>query len=221
MSSKPTKLSHATIVRGRHLHLRSRLSSFFRHLLRLLFHLGYFGPLVMGAMDSSFLFLPFGNDLLVIALTARHHEGYLLYVLSAACGSTLGVFVLDLAARKAGEEGLQKVAGKSRFEYLKRKIGESGTKAIAIGCLAPPPFPFTMVIAANSALGYPRKKLLTTVAIARAIRFLIIGYLAIRFGRIIIRIANSAGFRWTMMGFVVICIAGSVFSIWKWVKRGR
>ena len=78
-----------------------------------------------------------------------------------------------------------------------------------------------MAIAANSALGYPRKKLLTTVAIARAIRFLIIGYLAIRFGRIIIRIANSAGFRWTMMGFIVICIIGSVFSITKWVKRGR
>ena len=174
----------------------------------------------MGVMDSSFLFLPFGNDLLVVALTARHHEGYLGYVLSAVCGSTLGVFILDLAARKVGEAGVQKMTGKSRFEYLKRKIGENGAKAIALGCLAPPPFPFTMVIAANSALGYPRKKLLATVAGARAVRFLIIGYLAIRFGRVILRIANSTAFRWTMMGFIVICIAGSVVSISKWVRRG-
>lgn len=195
------------------------MSSFFRHLLRFLIHLGYFGPAVMGVMDSSFLFLPFGNDLLVVALTARHHQGYLLYVVSAVCGSTLGVFALDLVARKAGEEGVQKVTGKSRFESLKRKIGENGGKAIALGCLAPPPFPFTMVIAANSALGYPRNKLLATVAIARAIRFLILGYLAIRFGRIIIRIANSTGFRWTMMGFIVVCLIGSVFSISKWVRR--
>lgn len=174
----------------------------------------------MGLMDSSFLFLPFGNDLLVVGLVARHHEGYWLYVLSATCGSTLGVFLLDLAARKAGETGVQKVAGARRFEYLKRKIGENGGKAIAVGCLSPPPFPFTMLVATTSALGYPRRQLLAIVAATRAARFLILGYLAIRFGRTILRVANSAPFRWTMIGFVVLCIAGSVWSIRKWVKRG-
>jgi hypothetical protein len=33
---------------------------FLRPLLHFIFHLGYFGPLVMGALDSSFLILPFG-----------------------------------------------------------------------------------------------------------------------------------------------------------------
>jgi membrane protein YqaA with SNARE-associated domain len=74
-----------------------------RHLFAFLLQLGYFGPFVMGMMDSSFLFLPFGNDLLVAELVARHHDGYWLYVLSAACGSTTGVFLLDLVARRAGE----------------------------------------------------------------------------------------------------------------------
>src|SRR5690349_4468337 len=160
----------------------------------LLFRLGYFGPFLMGVLDSSFLFLPFGNDLLVVALVARHHEGYLLYVLSAVCGSTCGTFLLNFVARKAGEAGMQRVAGQSRFEYLKRKIGEKGGRAIVIGCLAPPPFPFTMVIATTSALGYPRKRLLTLVAVSRAARFLILGYLAIRFGRQILNIAKSQPF---------------------------
>ena len=66
-----------------------------------LFQLGYFGPLVMGVLDSSFLFLPFGNDLLVVGLIARHHQGFILYVLAAATGSMLGVLLLDLIARKA------------------------------------------------------------------------------------------------------------------------
>lgn len=175
----------------------------------------------MGIMDSSFLFLPFGNDLLVVGLVARHHEGFPIYVLSAVFGSTLGVFLLDLVARKGGEEGVQKVAGQRRFDYLKRKIGEKGGRALVVGCLAPPPFPFTMVVVVNSALGYPRSRLLWIVALSRAVRFVLLSLLAIRFGRAILRIANSAPFRWTMVGFIALCLIGSVFSVLKWVRRGK
>ena len=105
------------------------MSTFFRPLLRFLFHLGYAGPFFMGIMDSSFLFLPFGNDLLVVALVARHHDGLPFFVLSAVCGSTAGVFLLDLIARKGGEAGVQKVAGQRKFERLKRKVGEKGGRA--------------------------------------------------------------------------------------------
>ncbi len=175
----------------------------------------------MGVMDSSFLFLPFGNDLLVVGLVARNHSGFPFYVLSAVCGSTLGVFLLDLVARKGGEEGVQKIAGKKRFEYLKRKIGEKGGRALVVGCLAPPPFPFTMVVATTSALGYPRKRLLWTVALARGARFILLGFLAIKFGRAILRMANTPAFKWAMAGFILMCLIGSVFSILKWVRRGQ
>lgn len=172
----------------------------------------------MGVMDSSFLFLPFGNDLLVVAMVARNHGGWPFYVISAAAGSTLGVFLLDLLARKGGEAAVRKVAGRKRFEYLRRKIGERGGTAIVVGCLAPPPFPFTMVVAVNSALGYPRLRLLWTVAAARAVRFTILSLLAIKFDRTILRIANSDWFKWTMVGFSILCLVGSVFSILKWVR---
>ncbi|MBV8866711.1 MAG: hypothetical protein JO210_15060 [Acidobacteriaceae bacterium] len=197
------------------------MSKFFRPILHFLFHLGYFGPFVMGICDSSFLFLPFGNDLLVVALTARRHDGYLLYVLSAVLGSTLGVFFLDLIARRIGEAGVTRVAGQRRFEYLKRKIGQHGGKALVVGCLAPPPFPFTMVVAVNSALEYPRRRLLLIVAISRAVRFLILGALAIKFGRVIISIANSSGFKYFMYAFTALCLAGSVLSITTWVRKSR
>jgi membrane protein YqaA with SNARE-associated domain len=183
--------------------------------------MGYFGPLVMGVLDSSFLFLPFGNDLLVVSLVARHHQDFILYVLSAATGSTLGVLLLDLVARKAGEEGIQKVAGSKRFDYLKRKIGEKGGKALVLGSLAPPPFPFTMLVATNSVLGYPRSRLLWIVWLARALRFTIIGLLALKFGPAILRIINSSAFRWTMVAFIAICLVGSAFSIANWVRKSR
>jgi len=197
------------------------LSGFFHRFLRFLFHLHYFGPLVMGVMDSSFLFLPFGNDLLVVGLVAHNHQGWPFYVLSAVCGSTLGVFLLDLLARKGGEAGVQKVAGQRRFEYLKRKIGEKGGSTLALAGVAPPPFPFTMVVAVNSALGYPRQRLLWTVAGSRAVRFTILSMLAIKYGRTILRIGNSEGFKWAVIAFSVLCIVGSVFSILKWVRSSR
>jgi uncharacterized membrane protein YdjX (TVP38/TMEM64 family) len=197
------------------------LSTFFRQLLHILLQLGYFGPLIMGVLDSSFLFLPFGNDLLVVSLVARHHQGFIIYVLSAATGSTIGVLLLDLVARKAGEEGIQKVAGRKRFDYLKRKISEKGGRALVFGSLAPPPFPFTMLVATNSALGYPRSRLLWIVWMARAVRFTIIGLLALRFGRAILRTINSSVFRWTMVVFIAICIVGSGFSIANWIRKSR
>jgi len=173
----------------------------------------------MGVLDSSFLFLPFGNDLLVIALVARHHSNWPFYVLSAVCGSTAGVFLLDLVARHAGESGVQKITGPGRFNYLKRKIGEKGAVALVLGCLAPPPFPFTMAVATTSALGYPRAKLLAIVAASRAARFVVLSLLALKFGRTILHIMNTEAFRWTMIVFIAICIIGSVLSIANWIRR--
>ncbi len=196
------------------------MSTFFRPLLHFLLHLGYFGPFVMGVLDSSFLFLPFGNDLLIVALVARHHDAWPFYVVSAVCGSTLGVFLLDLVARSAGEAGVQKIAGHGQFEKLKRKIGQKGGRALVVGCLAPPPFPFTMVVATTSALGYPRLKLLGTVAISRAVRFVILSLLALKFGHAILRVMNTTAFKWTMVGFIALCVIGSIFSVMKWL-RGR
>jgi len=197
------------------------LQRFLHPLLHFLFHLGYFGPFVMGILDSSFLFLPFGNDLLVVALTARHHQGYLLYVLSAICGSMLGVYLLDLVARRLGEAGVTKVAGKRRFDYLKGKIDQHGGKVLTLACLAPPPFPFTMAVAVTSALEYPRKRLLAIVAASRGVRFLILGALAIKFGRVILRWADSATFKTFMYVFTAICILGSIYSIVNWVRKSR
>src|SRR5579872_4586681 len=125
---------------------------FFTPILRFVLSLGYFAPLVMGVLDSSFLVLPFGNDLLIVALVARGHRGAPWYVLFAACGSTLGVLLLALAARKLGEAGVRKMAGEKRYKKLRDRIGNRAGVAITIGSLAPPPFPFTVVIAAVAAL---------------------------------------------------------------------
>lgn len=193
----------------------------FRPVLLFLFHAGYLGPFLMGILDSSFLVLPFGNDLLVVGLVAHHPDGLPWYVLSAATGSTVGALFLGAVSRKFGEEGICKVAGKTRFERLKKHLGQRSGLAVAIGGLAPPPFPFTMAIAAASALGYPLWKMATINFFSRATRFVILGFLAIHFGPAVLRIARTPAFFWSMVVFIALCLAASVASIVHWVRSAR
>ena len=197
------------------------MKNFFAPLLHFLFHIGYFGPLVMGVMDSSFLILPFGNDLVVVGMVAQHRHGTPWYILSAAIGSTLGALVLALVAHKLGEEGIRRVAGDKQYDKLHNRIGAHAGPAVALAGLAPPPFPFTTVIAAAAAVDYPIWKILTVNFFARAVRFTILAILAIKFGSAVLRIAKSAPFQWTMIIFVVLCFAASGFSLVQWWRRSR
>ena len=194
---------------------------FLSGLLHFIFHLGYFGPVLMGTLDSSFLVLPFGNDLVVVGLVVHHRSDTAWYVLAAACGSTLGVLLLALVARKLGEEGIKKVAGERRFENLRRRVEKRAGLAVAAAGLAPPPFPFTVVIAVVAALGYPIWRIMISNFCARAVRFTVLAVLALKFGRAVLQIASSPAFEWTMIFFIALCVVASGFSLWSWWGKTR
>src|SRR5258708_13503956 len=112
------------------------------HLYNFFVRLGGLGLLGLGVLDSSFLFTPFGNDLLVIAMTANHRRLMPYYVVMAAAGSVLGCLVVDLFSRKGGEAGLEKRVSRRRLEYVKRRVRKNAGWAPPSAPLMPPPFPF-------------------------------------------------------------------------------
>ena len=141
------------------------------------------------------------------------------YVMKA--GSTLGALALAVVARRIGEDAIRRMAGEKRFNKLCGWIGGHAALSIAAGALAPPPFPYTLIIAAASALKYPLSRILVTNFLARAVRFALLAWLAVRFGGAVIRISQTAAFRWCMVGFVLLCLVGSGFSLWKWFHEHR
>jgi membrane protein YqaA with SNARE-associated domain len=157
----------------------------------------------------------------MVLLVAKHHDQLPVYVLGAATGSTIGVLLLDLVCRKGGEEGLKRLVKPKLLGYLKQQMKRHAAAALIVSCLAPPPFPFGASIAAASAFQYPRLRLLVLVLLARTIRFSLVGWAAIYFGRHILRIADSTAFMWFMGGFIVFCLVGSIVSIIHWVRIGR
>lgn len=190
----------------------SSIFAFFRRL-------GPLGLFLLGILDSSFLFLPFGNDLLLIAMVSsnRNSAVWILYVLLSSLGSVIGVFLIDLIMRKAGEEGLEKFVKPKKIERLKSKMEKHAGWAVFWATLIPPPFPFTAVVMTASALQSSRKNILIAVFFGRLLRFTIEALLAIFFGRQILKVLDSDVIDYFVYGFLIIAVVGSIFTVRKWL----
>jgi membrane protein YqaA with SNARE-associated domain len=189
---------------------------------RALFRAGGLGVLTLGAFDSSPLVVPLGNDLLVLALSARHHQRVVYYVIMATLGSLIGCLVTDWISRKS-ESGQKKLVSSKQLVNIRELVEKHAGWTLVVASLMPPPFPFTAIVAAAAAFRYPRSKLLSIVGAARFVRFSIEGALAIHYGRWIIKQAQSPLLDHVMIALIVISIGGSALAIYQWfeVQNGR
>lgn len=192
-------------------------------LVAVIWKLGGAGLLLLGVLDSSFLVAPLGNDLLVIAMTSHNRDvmHMLYYSFMSSVGSVLGVALIDVVVRGLGEAGLERHLPRKRLAYVKSKVKANAVWALILASIAPPPFPFTPFIVAASALQYPRKKLFTVVGFARMARFGALGVLALFFGRRILHWFEKPLVEGFFVGLLVVAIAGSIISVYGWVKRSR
>jgi membrane protein YqaA with SNARE-associated domain len=192
-------------------------------LLELPLKFGGPGLLALGILDSSFLFVPVGNDLLMVAMVARHPNAgtVLYYAAMATAGSVIGTLLIDVTIRPLGAKGLEKYLPRRRINRMKKKVEQNAAQAVAIACVAPPPFPFTAVIMAAAAFQYSIRKMLVTVGAARMVRFTALGLLAWRFGDRILRWAEYPVVQGLLIGLIAVSIVGSAISVYGWVRRSR
>jgi membrane protein YqaA with SNARE-associated domain len=196
------------------------LKSIIHIIARALFHAGGMGLLTLGAFDSSPLVVPFGNDLLVLALSARYHERVVYYVLMATLGSLIGCLATDWISRK-GQGQLKKFVSGKHLNFIQKQVEKHAAWTLVLASLMPPPFPFTAFVAAAAAFRYSRNKLLVFIGVGRLMRFSIEAALAMHYGRWIIRQAELPWLDDIMIALVVISIAGSVFSIYQWIEKSK
>jgi len=185
--------------------------------------MGLLGLFLMSALDSSFLVLPFGNDLLLIALVSANRDSliWIAYVTASALGSVVGVFFIDLIMRKAGETGLERFVSKKRIDKLKAKLENKAGITVFVATLIPPPFPFTPAVMTASALQSPRGQLLLAVFLGRLLRFGIEAVLALYFGRQVLAFMNSDVVTYIVYGLIGIGVVLSTLSLLRWLKRNQ
>jgi len=181
------------------------------------------GLLVLGILDSSFLFAPWGNDLLMVAVTVRnpHVPMMLYYAAMSAVGSVLGCLLVDMTLRPLGAKGLEKYLSARTLKRVELRVKDRAGHSLAVASLIPPPFPFTAFVMAAAALQYPRRRLLSITGATRMIRFVAIGALAIVYGERIVRWSENRWVQQALIWLVVICTIGSVVSVYSWVRRHR
>jgi membrane protein YqaA with SNARE-associated domain len=143
--------------------------------------LGAPGLFLISFLDSSVLTFPVINDLLLIELSIEHPARMPLYALMAATGSVLGCVLLYFIARKGGEAFFHRKAGE-RGAAIRDWVEENGFVGMLVAALLPPPTPFKFFVFAAGVFEVPLWSFTSAVALARAIRYFGIGYLAIRYG---------------------------------------
>jgi len=137
----------------------------------------------------------------------------------AALGSVLGCFTTDWIGRKGGEKGIEKHISKRRLQFFQKRVQSGAGVALAVASVAPPGFPlFSPVVLVAAALKYPRVKLLSIVGVSRFIRFSAEGLLGIRFGRRILRLAESPEAQHAVTAVIVISLIGSAWAIFSWTQ---
>jgi membrane protein YqaA with SNARE-associated domain len=187
---------------------------------RALFRAGGLGVLTLGVLDSSPIVLPFGNDLLVLALCARYHTRAPYYVFMATAGSLIGCFVTYWIGRRS-ESSQKKVMSVKRLAKIREFVQKRAPFALILASLLPPPFPFTMIVGTVAAFRYPPRKLFGFIAVGRFTRFTIEAALAIHYGRWIVRQARSTLLEHIMIALIIISLLGTAASIYKWLAQGR
>lgn len=192
-------------------------------MVRFFLRLGIFGLFLLSALDSSFFVLPFGNDLLLIALVSRGHGSlvWILYVIVSAIGSLVGVLLIDVVMRNAGEKGLEHFLTPKKIEKLKSKIENKGGITVFIATMLPPPFPFTAAVMTASALQLPRGRLLGAVFIGRLFRCTIEALLALYFGRKLIAYIRSDVVSYVVYALIGIALVLSTLSLLTWLRRNK
>ena len=194
--------------------------SWARRLINFFVRLGVFGPLLLEALDSSFFYVPVGTELLLFALI--HGEGarwmWIVYALSAAAGSVVGVLMFDAAVRRLGEEGVKRLVKPRRFEKWKRRMESHTGWVVFVASALPPPFPFRVTMMTASALQCPRPKILLSVFAGRTLRFAAEALLILYFGRAFLRVMESDAFEYVIYFLTLVAVAGSALLIYRLVR---
>jgi membrane protein YqaA with SNARE-associated domain len=188
---------------------------------RWLVHLGALGFIPLGLIDGSIIPLPGSMDVLTIILAARSPELWLYYAVMATLGSVLGGFVTYRLARKGGEKSLEKRLSAKSMKRVIKLFERWGFAAIAIPALLPPPMPLVPFLLAAGAMQYSVKKFLAAMALGRIVRYMILAYLAARFGRKMLPFLLQHGHPMlaAVVGLVVTGLL--VYFVFREIKRKK
>ncbi|HEY8411918.1 MAG TPA: VTT domain-containing protein [Pyrinomonadaceae bacterium] len=142
---------------------------------------GAFGLFTVALLDSTFVPLPSSADALMILLSTTHPSWMLLYAFMATAGSAIGCWILYLISRRAGARALNRFSERKQAR-VKYWIERYDAIAVLVATLLPPPFPFKLFVVTAGVFRFSLLRFMLAIIAGRAFRFLLEGYLAVKYG---------------------------------------
>jgi membrane protein DedA with SNARE-associated domain len=120
-----------------------------------------------------------------------------------------------LVSRRAGARALNRFSEKKRAR-VKNLIERYDMMAVLVATLLPPPFPFKLFVVTAGVFRFSLVRFMIAIIAGRAIRFLLEGYFAVRYGAEAKAILAKY-YPWIGLGLVAAIVL-FVF-VKRWVKR--
>jgi membrane protein YqaA with SNARE-associated domain len=176
---------------------------------------------LIGALDSSLLSLPEINDYLVVARCYSDPKSVFYFPLFAAAGSVIGCTALYTIMRRGGQAVMRRRFSAENIAKVERAYARFGFLALAVPALLPPPMPFKIFVATAGALEYPRWRFMVTIMVARSLRYIVEGTLAVFYGEQVIDFMRANGI-YVVSGVGAVLVVGvGGYVLFKHIRTPR
>jgi membrane protein YqaA with SNARE-associated domain len=105
----------------------------------------------------------------------------ILYASLATAGSAIGCVILYYISQHAGRRALRKFS-EAKQKRVKELIDRYDVLSVLVASLMPPPFPFKLFVITAGVFRFSVLRFTIAIIAGRMFRFLLEGYLAIRYG---------------------------------------
>ncbi len=177
--------------------------------------------LLVALVDSSFLTVPEGNDLLIVVLSAGKSWSWMLtYVSLTITGSIIGCILLYSVGRKGGSPLLRLKFSDDSIRRVEGIYARYGVLSVVIPSILPPPCPFKIFVLSAGVFRLSVTKFIGAVAIGRTIRYLAWGILAVVYGNPI-KLFIQTNLREIGIVALIILIPTAAIAIAAYLRRSR
>lgn len=153
----------------------------------------------------------------MILLTTANPRWMVLYALLATGGSALGCVILYLVSKRAGSRALRRFSP-AKQKRVKDWIDRYDVLSVLVASLMPPPFPFKLFVVTAGVFRFSLTRFTIAIIVGRGFRFLLEGYLAIRYGA---QAKQVLARYYPWIGLLLVALIVIAFFLRKWFKRGR
>lgn len=198
--------------------LKNILTKYTTWVFRVLAPLGPWGVFAIAAVDGSLFGMPV--DAVVAGYIYYHRSSFLLYVLLASAGSSLGSLVVYAIGYFGGEAVLRKRIPEERFNQIHASFERHEFWALMFPAMLPPPTPFKLFVLAASAFEMRLSHFLAAIFAGRCVRFFVVAVLTIKFGPQFVEFAGGVlrqHSRWVWIGVAVVV----AIPLLVWIRKRR